>query len=199
MRRTKMRIIAGKTKGRKLKSVGASGIRPTSDRVREALFSILASRFDLRRTILLDLFAGSGALGIEALSRGAERIVFVEQSRQVIRILDANLELCGLNAQAEVSSLPVVRALRQLERSGRRFDGVLLDPPYGKGLADETLVRLGRCDLLRDAGWVMVEAHVDDPLREDYEQLRLTVTRRYGKTVLALFMVAALTSRGAAT
>jgi 16S rRNA (guanine(966)-N(2))-methyltransferase RsmD len=182
-----MRIIAGSARGRRLKTLEGRAIRPTADRVKEALFSILESRFDLAGEELLDLFAGSGALGIEALSRGAAHVTFVEQSAPALRVLQANLEATGFSARATLVRLRVSRALDRLHAQGARFDGVLLDPPYESGEAGATLELVGRYNLVRPGGWALAEHHADEPLAPDYGELQLTRTRRYGKTGLALF------------
>jgi 16S rRNA (guanine(966)-N(2))-methyltransferase RsmD len=182
-----MRVIAGAVKGRRLRALRGQAVRPTADRVKEALFSMLESRFDLEGAVLLDLFAGTGALGIEGLSRGAGRVVFVEQDYAARRVLDNNLMACRLAERSEVIGLPVRRALANLEAGGRRFDGVLMDPPYGRELATATLAQLGASPLVTSGGWVAVEHHVDDGLADAYGRLRLTAARRYGKTALTLF------------
>jgi pantetheine-phosphate adenylyltransferase len=182
-----MRVIAGRAKGRRLKSPPGHAVRPTADRIKEALFSTLLSRFELQGTLLLDLFAGSGALGIEALSRGAERVVFVEQHRATTAVLRANLTACGFLAAAEIVTKEARPALAALARTGRRFDGVLADPPYGQGLVHASLCLLSELQLIAPGGWVMVERHVDELLRDTYGTLQLTQIRRYGKTCLALY------------
>jgi 16S rRNA (guanine(966)-N(2))-methyltransferase RsmD len=182
-----MRVIAGTAKGRRLRTPRGRAVRPTADRVKEALFSMLQSRFDLEGAALLDLFAGSGALGIEGLSRGAARVVFVEQDGTARRVLGANLVACGFAARGRILPLAARRAVIELAGGGERFDGVLLDPPYGRGLADEALVQLTAAGLIAPGGWVAAEHHVDDALAAAYGPLRLTAARRYGKTAVALF------------
>ena len=180
-----------------MRSVRHLKLRPTADRVREGLFSILESRFDLRDAVILDLFAGTGALGIEALSRGARRAVFVEQGRGALRVLRENVELCGFALRAEVWPLPVRRALRGLGEHAYRFDGVLLDPPYGRGLLASTLEMLAESTLLRAGAWVVAEGHVDEAVSESYGPLRLTRNRRYGKTSIVLYSLTDIDSTAA--
>jgi 16S rRNA (guanine(966)-N(2))-methyltransferase RsmD len=180
-----VRVIAGTLKGRRLRAARGRDVRPTADRVKEALFSMLESRFDLAAGPVLDLFAGTGALGIEALSRGAPRVVFVEQDRGAREILARNLQACGITGAATVLPRPMARALRELAAAGQRFAGVLLDPPYGGGLSDAALRQVG--PVLADDGWAAVEHHVADRLAETYGPLRLTVTRRYGNTALSVY------------
>jgi 16S rRNA (guanine966-N2)-methyltransferase len=190
-----VRVIAGSAKGRTLRAVAGRKVRPTADRVKEALFSILVSRFDIQGTSLLDLFAGTGALGIEALSRGAERVAFVESDPQALRVLSSNLRSVGFAGRAEIMAMPVEQALGRLARRGERFDGVLLDPPYRHDLLDTTLAAIVRFDLLTPGAWVMAETHVEAPPAESHGTLRLTALRRYGKTALALFVVSPPTGR----
>jgi pantetheine-phosphate adenylyltransferase len=181
-----MRVIAGAAKGRRLRALRGRSVRPTADRVKEALFSMLGSRFDLDGAKVLDLFAGTGGLGIEALSRGAARAVFVERDPEARRVLSANLAACGFVERARIITRPVQRGVAELAGAGERFDGVFIDPPYGQGLADAALLQLAEAGLI-PGGWVAVEHHVDDALAEAYGRLRLTAARRYGKTAVALF------------
>jgi len=123
-----MRIIAGRFRGKKLRGPRGTGLRPTSDRLREALFNILGPH--LENLSFLDVFAGSGAVGIEAISRGALQVTFVESDRRACRLIEQNLELCKAQAGSRLLPLDAFRALRQLAREGRTFDIVFLDPPY---------------------------------------------------------------------
>jgi len=176
-----MRVVAGSAKGRRLKSCPGRATRPTADRVKEAIFSILGSHVDLGGAVVLDLFAGSGALGIEALSRGARAAVFVEEGRAAQRALRENLVACGFDRRSRVLPLPVAAALRRLGREGERFDGVLLDPPYGQGLVAATLDRLRSAAVVAPGAWVVVEHHVDEsPAPTGFAYL--TRPHRYGKT-----------------
>jgi pantetheine-phosphate adenylyltransferase len=188
-----MRVIAGSAKGRRLHAGKGQAVRPTADKVKGALFNILASRFDLRSAQVLDLFAGSGNLGIEALSRGVGHVTFVDESTAAVRTLRDNLRACGMERAARVLAMPVARALAQLARQQVRFDGVLIDPPYGHGLVDRTLAALAAHGSVHAGGWVLVEHHVDEPPAASYGALRLTQTRHYGKTDLTLFVADTLT------
>jgi len=185
-----MRVIAGSAKGRRLRAGTGQAVRPTADKVKGALFNILGSRFDLHAAQILDLFAGSGSLGIEALSRGARDVTFVDESAASIRVLRDNLRACQLEVAARVLRLPADRALAQLARQQARFDGVILDPPYGHGLVGDTLAALALQGVVRAGGWVMAEHHINEAPDPAYGTLRLTQTRRYGKTALALFVAA---------
>ena len=189
-----MRVIAGSAKGRRLHAGKGQAVRPTADKVKGALFNILASRFDLRSARLLDLYAGSGSLGIEALSRGASHVTFVDESAASIHVLRDNLRACRMDGAARVLRLPAMRALVQLARQPVAFDGVLLDPPYGHGLVEQTLAAIAAHGVVHPGGWVMAEHHVDETPAAAYGSLRLTQTRRYGKTALALFVALEATS-----
>jgi len=182
-----MRVIAGSARGRRLKAPAGWKVRPTSDRVKEAVFDIVGSRRSLSGAVVLDLFAGSGAVGIEALSRGASRVLFVEWSRTARRVLAENLCRCGLDERGDIWPLPARRALAQCAAQGCKFQFAFIDPPYGRGLADEALEQLGEADVMGEDAWVVAEYHVGDHLADAYGPLRLTGTHRYGRTSLALF------------
>jgi 16S rRNA (guanine966-N2)-methyltransferase len=177
-----MRIVAGRFGGRRLTAPPGDATRPTSDRVREALFSKLGP---LDGAVVLDLFAGSGALALEALSRGAERAVLVDSAPAAIRSIRANVEALGVAAEeAEVRRQDVRAFLRGARAHGRQYDLVLLDPPYR--LAAE----LGRelSPLLRDVlapgGRIVSESDRRAPL--DLDDLHLTDERRYGDTLIRI-------------
>ena len=181
-----MRIIAGEFKGRRLAAVKGH-IRPTSDKVREAIFSILGPAVAEAR--VLDLFAGTGALTIEALSRGARDAVLVEEHATALSVLRQNLETLGLNQRVRVLALPVSGALRKLDDQGKQFDLIFLDPPYGKGLALKTLAALEASGLLRPDARIVAEHSHREILPKDVGRLVLTQARRYGDTEVAFYGV----------
>jgi 16S rRNA (guanine(966)-N(2))-methyltransferase RsmD len=150
-----VRVIAGTAKGRRLAVPEVPGLRPTGDRARETLFNVLAPR--LPGAIFLDAFAGSGAAGIEALSRGAVEAVFVEQSRRAAAVIADNLELCGLRERAVVLCAPWRRACARLAREGRRFDIAFFDPPYDRPDPQRCLQDLALAGLLADGGLAILE------------------------------------------
>lgn len=160
---------------------GRGGVRPTARRVRDALFNSLAAR--VQEAAVLDLFAGTGALGLEALARGARAVVFVERDATMARRLRDHLRATGLQAQAEVWRAPVATALRRLSEEGRRFDLILLDPPYGRGLLDLTLEALAGGAMLAPGGRIVAEGHWRDAPRLP-EGLTLVRETRYGETAL---------------
>ncbi len=151
-----MRIIAGQAHGRRLSVPRGIVTRPPTGRVRESIFSRLASRLDLEGARVLDLFAGSGSLGIEALSRGAAHVTFVDSSRAAASTISRNLRTLELDSRATVRAADVRRALGRLAAGGERFDLVFIDAPYRRDLSAELLARLAADELLATDGWVVV-------------------------------------------
>jgi 16S rRNA (guanine966-N2)-methyltransferase len=176
-----MRITAGTAKGTHLRGPSRGDVRPTSERVKDALFNSLAPRLPGAR--VLDLFAGTGALGIEALSRGAVRVVFVERDARAAAAIRANLAAARLQDAAQVRRGAADTELRALEREGAEFDLIILDPPYGRDLPGRTLRRLAGSPLLAPGGLIAAEGHWrDDP--GDVTGLRRIRTARYGETAV---------------
>jgi 16S rRNA (guanine(966)-N(2))-methyltransferase RsmD len=180
-----MRVIAGRARGRKLTAVPGPSVRPTADRVKEAVFSMLESRFGLHEARVLDLYAGSGALGIEALSRGAAAVVFVDRHAAAAAVVRRNLAACGFTAR--LLAMPAQKALARLEDEQAGFDGVFLDPPYASDEAAESLARLGRGALLAPGAWVVVEHAAGTPVPERCGVLGLILTKGYGNTHVAVY------------
>lgn len=179
-----MRVIAGKAKGRRLRVPKRKGVRPTSDYLREALFDILGpSVYGIR---FLDLYAGSGAVGIEALSRGSAEVVFLEQDPACLQVLRANLEATGLGP-GQVVTGDVLRVLPRLARRRGEFDIIFVDPPYGTGLARRTLEVLASGDLLGPQGIVIIEHFAKEHLPQRIGSLRRTRERAHGQTVLSFY------------
>ena len=173
-----MRIIAGEWRGRKLRPIQGMEVRPTSDRVREAWMSALGSR--IPRARVLDLFAGSGALGLEALSRGAEEVVFVDNQKGALDVLYANIELLGAGERCRVVREDVFSYLDRLgplDGTGPDFDLVLADPPYGKDLAGRLIERFETRPFAHEL-WV---EHGSGEVLPEIPGLRM---RRYGGTTL---------------
>jgi 16S rRNA (guanine966-N2)-methyltransferase len=178
-----VRIISGELGGRDLGSV-PDGVRPTSDRVRESLFGMLG---DVAGLCVLDLFAGTGALGLEAFSRGASRVVFVERSRRVARELKRRMERLAIEGRDGIDVLVIdaAKAIRRLQQdeAGRRFDLVFLDPPYEQGEREPTLRLLFSSGILSDAARVVVEGPKRHPLAA-LPGARVLDERHYGDTTL---------------
>ncbi len=158
-----MRVIAGKAKGMPLRTLPGLETRPTTDRIKETLFNICQPYLaDCR---FLDLFAGSGAIGIEALSRGAALGVFVEQNREAAAIIRENLRFTKLEDQARLLTTDVLSGLRSLEGE-EPFDFIFMDPPYGKGLEGQAFAFLSHSGLIKEDTWVILEAALREPLEE---------------------------------
>ena len=153
-----MRIIAGAYRSRPLKSLPGLDLRPTSDRLRETLFNVLAASNRLEDSVWLDLFAGTGAVGIEALSRGARQVYFVESDRKHARLIRENLQSLKINEGCEVHESEVAEALRELNASGVTCDFCFLDPPYhARGAYERTLEFLGKSRLAGSSSVVIAE------------------------------------------
>lgn len=180
-----MRVISGKAKGITLESIPGLTTRPTTDRVKEAVFSSI--QFELQSAVWLDLFAGSGAMGIEALSRGAEKAFFVDQSPEAIQQVLKNLKATKLIQNAIVKQGLVDQVLSSLKTQDMRFDIIFMDPPYGLGLCHETMLQLVSLEVLTDTTIVVVEHDKSEPLLEEYGKLVRVKTKKYGKILISTY------------
>ena len=160
--------------------------RPTSDRVKEALFNIIADLIAGRK--VLDIFAGTGSLGIEALSRGANRSVFLDKSLECCGIIKENLVHTKLLDKAEVYSTDFVSGIERLYRDRRKFDLIILDPPYNKNFIQETLKILTNNDIMEDDGIIVAEHSTSDTLPERAGRLEAIDARRYGDTMITIYV-----------
>ncbi len=188
-----MRVIAGEARGRRLSVPRGTAVRPSGARWRESAFGILEHRMPLGGARVLDLFAGTGALGIEALSRGAERVVAVERDPRVASVLARNAAACGFEERVEVRVEPVERALDSLAGAG--FDLALVDPPYASGALGPTLAALVDRDVIAARGWVLVEHDRRLPPGIP-DRLAVVLERRQGDAALILLRPAAAFERG---
>jgi 16S rRNA (guanine(966)-N(2))-methyltransferase RsmD len=181
-----LRVIAGKARGRKLRTVPGSSTRPITDRVKESLFNILGA--EVQSAHVLDLFAGTGSVGIEALSRGADFVRFLDIDRQAIATIKANLELTGFASQAEVLRLD---AFSLLERpADHRFDYVYIAPPQYKELWKDALRILDvHPDWLVENAWVIVQVHPREYEALEFSHLKEFDRRQYGSTTLVFYEV----------
>lgn len=177
-----MRVITGKARGRRLLAPEGMDVRPTTDKVKECMFSII--QFQLEDAVVLDLFAGTGQLGIEALSRGAKKAVFVDSSRKSLEVVKKNLELASVDA---ISNVTMSDSISFLQTTRELFDICLLDPPYHKGLCDKAFEHLPR--VLNDNAIVICETQADETLPDSvggltwkkeykYSAIKLTVYRK---------------------
>lgn len=151
-----MRVIAGKARSLPLKSIDSLGTRPTQDRTKETLFNVIHNR--VYDSYFLDLFSGSGAIGIEALSRGANKAYFVENNKNAIKYIEHNLEFTKLKSEAVIIRKDAIEALKELENKNLKFDIVFMDPPYNKLLEKEVLIFLSKSALIDNCSIVIVEA-----------------------------------------
>jgi 16S rRNA (guanine(966)-N(2))-methyltransferase RsmD len=184
-----MRVISGSARGRQLASFAGRDIRPTPDRVREALFSMLYSRRgDLAESKVLDLFAGSGALGIEAVSRGAQHAWFVDSSLQALRTIGLNLERCRLSSKATIVPRDIWQALPAIAKAGP-FEVIFADPPYGCDHGPRLLAEADRLGLLAPQGLLFIETAASDQVPDRVGALQLLDQRRYGSTLIHIFHI----------
>lgn len=178
-----MRIIGGNLRGKKLASLSGSSIRPTADRLRESIFNIIAAR--VPEAVVLDLFAGSGAFGIEALSRGARAVVFIDNSRAAVTVIYSNLKMCRFLDRARVILCDITRGLDSIPISQPRFDLVFMDPPYDRGLVRDGLNLFRRYSILAPDHCLILEHSSREPLPCGLDGYVLHDQRRYGKTLVS--------------
>ncbi|MBI1745870.1 MAG: 16S rRNA (guanine(966)-N(2))-methyltransferase RsmD [Acidobacteria bacterium] len=180
-----MRVITGRYKGRRLLTPPDYSLRPTSDRVKESLFDILGSA--VSGSTWLDLFAGTGSIGIEALSRGAAHVIFVEEQVNACRLIESNIHHCRIEAGFTVMRSAAARALNRLAKEKQLFDIIFIDPPYQSGLYEIVLETIARGALLKSTGVAIAEHDRRIALHDEYVDLYRRDTRRYGTTCLSFF------------
>lgn len=179
-----MRIIAGKYKGRVIEM--PNGIRPTSNKVRESLFEILKNRVE--GASFLDLYSGSGAIGIEALSRGAKKAVFIDNDHKCISALKRNLAKMAIpQGSYDIYNKDCMNGMAILQKSRSYFDVVFLDPPYYMDLAKNTLIELSNCDILTPNALVIAEVFKKESLPEELGIFKKIRSSKYGDTLLEFF------------
>ena len=177
-----MRVITGTARGRVLKTLEGDDVRPTTDRVKEAIFSIIQFEIEGRR--VLDLFAGSGQLGIEALSRGAAFATFTDMSAESVDTVKKNLISTKLDRQSEVIRTEAVAFLRS---NRKKFDIIFMDPPYYKNMFIDALSSIDEADLLCDDGIIVVEHDTKDKFVDKIGRLEKTRDKKYGNTTLTFY------------
>ncbi len=180
-----MRVIAGKFKGRRLKGPTGLDIRPTADRLKESLFNILGA--SIEGGIVLDVFGGTGAIGIEALSRGALQAVFIENTRSSNKLIRQNLEICGIKAGYRIIEQDVFTAMRALAREGFKGNIVFFDPPYGWKPYNDLLDLTFNRKLVSDSARVIVEHHRKSAVPESGEGYHRSRVVRQGDHCLSFF------------
>ena len=177
-----MRVIAGKARGIQLKTPEGLLTRPTADRVKEALFSII--QFDIVGATVLDLFGGTGQLGIEALSRGAEHAVFVDASERACNLIRENLRRTGFAGKATVVCCDY---LTFLNRNNQVFRIIFLDPPYAETYLENALERITEIDILQSNGIIVTERPLGKDIQSDFQGLTRSRDYKYGKTLLTFY------------
>jgi 16S rRNA (guanine966-N2)-methyltransferase len=180
-----MRVISGLYRGRRLRAVEGLEVRPTSDRLRETLFNVLAPRLGGAR--FLDICAGSGAVGIEALSRGASHAAFIDRSRRACSVIEANLAALGIARDAAIINRDAASALKRMAGEGERFDVAFFDPPYASEVYRRVLELLGGGAALSDDATVVVEHRAKAPLDPEYGRLRAYRQIKQGESALTFF------------
>ena len=178
-----LRVVGGGLRGRRLSTVPGLRTRPTADRTREAVFNILGAA--VRGARVLDLFAGTGAYGIEALSRGARCAAFVESDRAALAVLRRNIEACRLLEHTRVVGRDALDRLDGLTQEGCRFNLVFIDPPYRRAMIPPALAALDRSGCLEKGAEIVAEHGADEPLGDILPAFRLDDRRRYGKTIVS--------------
>lgn len=180
-----MRVVSGDLKGRILKAVPGTSTRPTTDKVKESLFNMIGPYFT--GGIGLDLFAGSGGLGIEALSRGLDKVLFVDREPKAIHIVNENLKSCGLEEKAEVYRNDSIRALKAIKKRSLAFDYIFLDPPYKKQQLVRLLEFISKENLVLEDGLIICEHGSDIQLPPNVGRLKQTRNEKYGIIGITLY------------
>ena len=184
-----MRVVGGKFKGRGLFVPRGQNIRPTADMVREAVFNIIGPELDGIR--VLDLFAGTGALGLEAMSRGAREAVFVDNHKNSLAALKQNIEILGLTGSCRVHKIDLDKSLGRLRKETEPFELIFIDPPYAGNLIEKILDRLSGSRLAAPGSLAVAEHDSKQDLTESRERWKLSRRRRYGQTMISFYQYAA--------
>ena len=180
-----LRVISGMARGNRLKTIKGNTTRPTSDRVKESLFNIIAEY--VVDAEVLDLYAGTGNLGIEALSRGAKSAVFVDKSHECSVTIKENLITTKLVEKASIVVNEATNAISILSYQGKKFDIIFLDPPYNKNVIEETLNCIIKNDIIKDNGIIVAERDIDDKVPDELDILKLVRNQKYGDTILSFY------------
>jgi 16S rRNA (guanine(966)-N(2))-methyltransferase RsmD len=180
-----MRIIGGEYKSRSITMPGGVEMRPTQDKVREAIFNILG---DINGKKILELFAGSGAFGIEAVSRGAGSVTFVDNNFRCVQAIKTNLRTLGVSdSRYNIVRADALKFPAKSNIMGEKFDIIFLDPPYYRDMAKKCLINMDSCDIVSPVGLVIVERFKKDALDVELERFVFVDERRYGDTLIAIF------------
>ncbi len=178
-----VRVIAGISKGKRLKSVPGLKTRPTADRVREAIFNIIS--FQLQDAVVLDLFAGTGAFGIEALSRGAAFSVFIDNDRFVLGMIEKNLQACYMEARSKVIGWNILKNLDCIRSTDPPFGLIFMDPPYGCNYVEKTLINLHASGALAHEAQIIIEHDHTELFSSIGSEFHIYDHRKYGRAMIS--------------
>ena len=181
-----LRIIAGTAGGIRIKAPDTDKTRPTLDRVKESVFSILQPY--LEDTRVLDLFAGSGNLGLEALSRGALHAVFVDESKMCRAIIEENIQKTHMSGKTQIVQSDVFKAIQAFSNDGKRFDMIFMDPPYSHNYVNKTLQMIEKNDIINENGVIAVEHHEDEQPADVIGRIVKVRSRNYGDTIFSFYV-----------
>lgn len=180
-----MRVISGKARGLKLDTPKNQDVRPTTDRVKESLFNIINSY--IIDSNILDLFAGTGSLGIECLSRGAKNCVFVDKSKDSINIVKSNVKKARVENESTILNVDFKDALKRLSTQNQKFDVIFMDPPYYENMFIECLKIIDKFDLLDENGIIVVEHDTKDLFEDKIGRFNKSREKKYGNTTLTFY------------
>ncbi len=180
-----MKIIAGLYKGFSLKTFSGNDIRPTPGKVREALFDILG--FKVVEADFLDVFAGTGAIGIEAFSRGAKRVTFIDNNKKGIKIIQDNLKKINKVDSYEILNIDFLKAIKNMDMQNNKFDIIFLDPPYNKQYVEKSLLAFDKTILLKKDSLLIVQHDIHEKAQINLQNLFFVKEKKYGKSLLSIF------------
>jgi 16S rRNA (guanine966-N2)-methyltransferase len=178
-----LRIISGVLKGKRLSSLKGADIRPTADRTRESIFNIISPK--IPNSVVLDLFAGTGALGIEALSRGASYAIFVDTDRNAVSIIEKNILACGLQDRIKIIKADITKKMTAFVNVHSPVNLVFMDPPYNRNLIKPSLNNLSGSLILQKNALIIIEHSVSENIPEFSTEYKITDQRKYGKTLVS--------------
>ena len=179
-----MKVISGILKGRKIEGYNIDGTRPTMDRVKESLFGIIQN--NIKDSIVLDLFAGSGQLGIEAISNGAKQCYFIDNNKEVIKILNKNISNLNIKDKSIVILSDWKKALNNFRDKNIKFDLIFIDPPYDYDVSEKILNKVSEYNLLSESGLIILEHH-NLKLKDNYNNLSLYKEKKYGNKSVNIY------------
>ena len=180
-----LRVISGKVRGLKLDTPKNQDVRPTTDRVKESLFNMINPY--IRESNVLDLFAGTGSLGIECLSRGAKNCVFVDKSRESINIVKSNVKKARVENESTILNIDFKDAVKRLSTQNQKFDVIFMDPPYYENMFIDCLKSIDELNLLHEDGIIVVEHDTKDQFEETIGRLVKTRDKKYGNTTITFY------------